>query len=94
VAYIGVVVRKHEIVTAETRAIVWSSIARNCRAASVGGCRSSTHHKLTRAIGRYIVYMVRHSSAFRVPAAASPKLYGTDLTQDGVAVFFITSRTR
>ena len=40
--------------------------------------------------GRYIVKTVRHSSAFGVPAAAAPKLCGTELTQDGVTVLRIT----
>ena len=38
-----------------------------------------------------MVKIVRHSSAFGVPAAASPKLCGTELTQDGVIVSRITS---
>lgn len=46
------------------------------------------------ARGKYTVKNVRHSSAFREPAAASPKLYGTERSHEGVAVFLMESLMR
>jgi hypothetical protein len=45
-------------------------------------------------MGKYTVVNVRHSSAFRDPALASAKLYGTDHNEDGVSVVRITSMMR
>ena len=57
---------------AEMSNMVWSSISCSLTALRAVWCIEPSPHMLIRAKGMYIVVMFRHSSAFRMPAAASP----------------------
>lgn len=84
------VLRLHAKVTALTRDIVWSKTFWSLFPADVFGAYSSPH-KLKRAMGIYIAPNVCYSSAFKHPAEASPKLYGTEFNQVGFTVVLTTS---
>jgi hypothetical protein len=84
------VVRRQARRAAEKSIMVWSKTARKMFVFFSERCTEPSPHKLTRASGRYTEAIDRHSSALIVPALASPKLEGTEPSQDGVAVSLMT----
>ena len=78
--------------TAWTRAIVWSNTWRSCTLRLFDLCAVPSPHRLISVRGIYTVIIIRHSSAFRVPALGAPNSYGTLLSQEGVSAVLMTER--
>src|SRR5258705_1193188 len=66
----------------------------NLAAISGEGCDVPSPHMLMRAMGKKIVLKLHHSSALTMPAAASPKLCGTEFSHKGTSVSLMTCLIR
>ena len=78
--------------TAQTKDMVWSRTVCICSACAGVSCDKPSPQRVTRAMGSWTVDSMHNSSALRVPAAASPKFFGTEDSHKGVSMSWMTSQ--